>query len=448
MIRYLIPITKKAIRLIRREGFAGVKRKIAYFAQMQDVVPAAAGPAIQPDDLQAAMNRVHTLPEVAVDPSRPFTINILVPAFSFDSISAGFFGVFQTALLFAREGYHTRLVLFDRFDFNAARAREKLKNYPGLETLFDELEFIYIGDRKAPLCVSPYDTSLATVWYSAYLARKIQAATCGNPFFYLIQDYETLFYPGSSNALLANQTYQFNYHALFSTAALQTFFTQYQISGFSAQERSYIHYENACSCRLPDKETFLRIHAAAKKRKLVFYSRPVVNRNMYEFGAYALSEAVRRGILPESEWEFIGIGLGNGTVQLKEGVTLRQMPRMNLKEYLDTVPQFDLAITFMASPHPSMLPFDLAGSGCVVVTNNFLNKTQAYFNEVSANILSSDVELEAVLETIARAAVQAENLDARYQNARAMRYPKSWQETWNPEIKSWLHQRMDNMARS
>ncbi len=30
---------------------------------------------------------------------------------------------------------------------------------------------------------------------------------------------------------------------------------------------------------------------------------------------------------------------------------------MNLKEYLGTASQFVLAITFMALPHPSMLPF-------------------------------------------------------------------------------------------
>lgn len=129
------------------------------------------------------------------------------------------------------------------------------------------------------------------------------------------------------------------------------------LSLFIKQEHSYIHYENPCSCRQPDQETFLRTHAQPQKRKLVFYSRPVVSRNMDEFEAYAPSEAVRRGILPEDEWEFIGIGLGNGTVPLQEGVTLRQTPRMNLKEYLCTAPQFVLTITFMALPHPSMLPF-------------------------------------------------------------------------------------------
>ncbi len=81
------------------------------------------------------------------------------------------------------------------------------------------------------------------------------------------------------------------------------------LSLFIKQERSYIHYENACSCRQPDQETFLRTHAQPQKRKLVFCSRPVVSRNMDEFEAYAPSEAVRRGILPEDEREYIGIGL-------------------------------------------------------------------------------------------------------------------------------------------
>ena len=70
--------------------------------------------------------------EIVVDGRRNSTINVLVPAFDFASISAGFFGVFQFALFVKRCGFSVRLVLFDRFEFDAEAMRMNLKNYPGL----------------------------------------------------------------------------------------------------------------------------------------------------------------------------------------------------------------------------------------------------------------------------------------------------------------------------
>src|SRR6516165_5747845 len=47
--------------------------------------------------LHRRLNRIYESPPIAVDPTRPATINVLVPKVHFPSMSAGFFGVFQTA---------------------------------------------------------------------------------------------------------------------------------------------------------------------------------------------------------------------------------------------------------------------------------------------------------------------------------------------------------------
>jgi hypothetical protein len=111
---------------------------------------------------------------------------------------------------------------------------------------------------------------------------------------------------------------------------------------------------------------------------------------------------------------------------------------MNLKEYMDNISEYDICLTLMASPHPSLVPFDLAGSGCIVVTNNFRNKYQQYFSDISNNIISKDPNLESILNGLEEAVSKISNLEYRYKNAVDMKYPKSWNETWSDEHKKWI----------
>jgi len=429
--------SRKFFRILKAEGLRGIKTRLHKFS----------GDVGQMDEefLSLSMNRIYDMPEIKIDKSRPKTVNVLVPAFDFSSISAGFFGVFQAALFIKRQGFNVRLVMFDNFYFNYQEAKRKFENYPGLETLFDEVEVEYIGERKSALRVSPNDTSMATVWYSAYLAEKIQKACDGKPFIYLIQDYETHFYAGSTNSILAEQTYKMDYIAMFSTKTLQDYFIAHDIGGITTRQLDYIYYDNCCSSSLPTYTAFNNQYNNSHRRKLVFYSRPVVNRNMYELGALVIIEAIKRGILKEDEWDFYGIGLGSASLKLGENRYLYQMPRMNLKDYMDSISGYDIGITLMASPHPSLLPFDLAGSGCVVVTNNCYNKDQAYFDDISGNIISREPDLYALLDGIKEAVKKVPDLKTRYENAKNMKFPKTWEETWTEKHHEWIVDKLGYM---
>lgn len=433
--RLFYKFTKKFFRILKAEGLRGVKSRLAKFSG--DVGK------MDEESLSLSMNRIYDMPEVIVDNLRPKTVNVLVPAFDFSSISAGFFGVFQAALFIKRQGFNVRLVMFDNFYFNYQEAKKRFKDYPGLESLFDEVEVEYIGERKSPLKVSSNDTSLATVWYSAYFAEKIQKTCDNKPFLYLIQDYETHFYAGSTNSILAEQTYKMNYHAMFSTRMLQNYFLEHNIGDIKSRNISYLYYDNCCSASLPTFTAFQNQYNNSHRRKLVFYSRPVVNRNMYELGALVIIEAIKRGILVEDEWDFYGIGLGSSSLQIGENRYLHQMPRMNLKDYLDSISGYDIGLTLMASPHPSLLPFDLAGSGCVVVTNNCYNKDQNYFDEISANIISCEPDLNALIKGIEDAVKKVPDLNARYNNALQMSFPRSWDETWSDDHLNWINDRLE-----
>lgn len=388
--------------------------------------------------LHTMTNHIYDMPEVVVDNSRSPSINVLVPAFEIPSMSAGFFGVFQTAKFIKTCGYKVRLVLFDVFNFDFELVREKLQNYPGLEDLFDILDVEYIGDRKKPLVISPRDNCVATVWYSAFFAEKIMKQTGGaEPFLYLIQDYESAFYAASSNYSFAERSYAMNYHALFSTSALMSHFERNCIG--KSLSRRYAYFNNACSCLLPEREQFFsQKNQIATKRRLAFYCRPPVNRNMFELGALTLCEAVRSKVLDPSQWEFYGIGLGDAVIDLDTDVELKQLPRMNLKDYQNFISSFDLGLCLMASPHPSLLPFDLIGSGCSVVTNCFGVKGREYFDTVASGVFLGNPDVDSLVQAIKAAVSEIGDLNKRYQNALDMKFPRTWEESFDDTHKDFL----------
>ena len=384
--------------------------------------------------LDCMLNRVYDLPEVVINPARRQTVNVLVPAFDFGSLSAGFFGVFKVAQFIKSCGHHVRLVMFDNFWYDEARFKKLFLQYPGMENLLDELEIEYIGERKRPLQVSPKDNCVATVWYSAWFARKINALTGQQPFLYLIQDYEAQFYPGNSSQALADQSYAWDYAALFSNPMLERHFVEQDIGGFATRKLRHRHFNNACAASLPPLADFKARHAAPnRKYKLAYYSRPNVNRNMFELGALTLIRAAERNVINPEQWEIYGMGIGDVAIELGEDFKLQQLPRMTLKEYIEVVNDFDLCLTLMASPHPSLIPFDLAGSGALVVTNSFRNKDSAYFAPISGNILCAEPDVEKLVDAMELAMQRLGDLDRRHADATAMNYPRSWEETWQDE---------------
>jgi hypothetical protein len=380
------------------------------------------------------LNRVYDLPRVEVSQSAVRYVNVLVPAFSISSISAGFFGVFAVARLCARLGYRTRLVFFDNFVYSDDDFRAAMKKFPAFQSLCDEVDLHYIGERLRPLVVSPHDQVIATVWYSAHFASAI----CGalkRPFLYLVQDYETVFFPSNSLFTLADQSYSFNYRALVSTRPLLEFMRAKFPQQFA--EDKAVDFNNSCTSRAPNPG-MLKSRLSTRKRRCVFYSRPVVDRNMFELSCLTLIAAYKEGVFAQAEWEIYGIGLGQACIELSDGRRIEQLPRMTLEEYELFVGSVDLCLTLMASPHPSLIPFDMAASGAIVVTNSFATKTPEYFASVSANIICRPPTLQELTAGMREAIRLVEDATYRVANS-AISFPKSWDEAWSEAHQTFIN---------
>lgn len=151
---------------------------------------------------------------------------------------------------------------------------------------------------------------------------------------------------------------------------------------------------------------------------------------MFELTAKAIIAAYKEGIFDPNEWDCIGMGLGECTLQLNEESQSVCMPRMNLTEYIQSVASFDVCLTLMASPHPSLIPMDLAGSGAIVVTNTFATKTNQYLESICSNIIPSEPTLPGLIAALKKAKERSLELEERHRAAAAMQYPRSWEETF------------------
>jgi hypothetical protein len=374
------------------------------------------------------LNRVFDLPEVVVDATAPKYINVLVPAFSISSISAGFFGVFAIARYCAKLGYRTRFVFFDNFLYSDDEFRKSLGVFPAFRDLCSYVDLHYIGARAAPLRVSPDDAVVATVWYSAYFAQKISRVTNRSKFLYLVQDYETVFFPSNSLFTLAERTYDMDYVALVSTQPLFDFMRSKFPRRIGGDNAAW--FNNACTSSMPSRDE-LKKRLSTSSRKFVFYCRPVVDRNMFELCSLAMITAHKLGVFLGKDWELYGIGLGEATITLFDGRKVEQLPRMTLEEYERFVGSVDLCLSLMASPHPSMIPFDMSASAAIVVTNTFFDKTPDYLQGISKNVLPSEPTLDSLVETLRVAVQRVEDAEARILHAK-INAPKHWEDVWEP----------------
>lgn len=114
------------------------------------------------------------------------------------------------------------------------------------------------------------------------------------------------------------------------------------------------------------------------------------------------------------------------------------LPNMPLDEYRESLSTYDVALSLMATPHPSMPPVDLALSGCVVVTNTYKNKTSEVLEEISRNIISAPLLIEPLLDALRKGVELSGCLEERYENARNSSWPRSWDTALGSEHLKWI----------
>jgi hypothetical protein len=235
-----------------------------------------------------------------------------------------------------------------------------------------------------------------------------------------------------SAAALARASYDLPHAALVSTGLLRDWFAAERIGVFAEGrepgDAGSATFNNAITPVGPVSAGELDRPAP---RRLLFYARPEEHaaRNLFEIGAMALDEAIAGGAF--GGWELAGIGtveLGRGTLTLpRSGARVGLLPRVPQAEYADLLRSFDVGLALMHTPHPSLVPIEMATAGMPAVTSTFANKDAAALASISPNLIAAEPTVAGVSAALVRAEAAAADREARAHGSHVA-WPSSWDE--------------------
>jgi len=357
----------------------------------------------------------------------PERVNILIPTVDLNHFFGGYIAKLNLARRLADRGARVRVVTVDPVGPLPRSWERGLESYSGLKGLFDRVEVVF-GRESDGVEVSRTDRFVATTWWTAHIAREALQTLGVERFLYLIQEYEPFTFPMGSFAALARESYGFPHDALFSTELLRDYFRRHAIGvyadGAAAGDRHSAVFENAITAIEPPSAGRL---AARETRRLLFYARPEPHaaRNMFELGVLALSRALDAGAF--RGWELRGVGsVGSESgIEFPAGATLELLPRFNQAEYGELLGEHDVGLSLMYTPHPSLVPIEMASAGLLTVTNSFENKTPEAMAAISSNLITAAPSVDAIAAALCAAEAGVEDFAARAGGSR-VRWSRDW----------------------
>ena len=214
-----------------------------------------------------------------------------------------------------------------------------------------EVVFYKLGDAATLDRVPAADVSVATLWTTAYSVAHFPHTRRR---FYLIQDFEPMFYPAGTQYALAEETYRLGLYGLCNTDNLLRIYRDdyggHGMSFMPAVDQSVFHADGR------------EVRPPGSPVTVFVYARPGHWRNCWEMAAPALEELKARlgdgvRIVAAGAW---AVGAGAEAA----------VKRLGLLDYRATGELYrrcDVGVALTLSKHPSYLPLELMACGVPVV---------------------------------------------------------------------------------
>ena len=155
---------------------------------------------------------------------------------------------------------------------------------------------------------------------------------------------------------------------------------------------------------------------------------------MFELGILALGRAVFDGVLGP-DWELHGVGTveTGEPIDLGEGVVLEMLPRRGQEGYAELLRAHDVGLALMYTPHPSLVPIEMASAGMLTVTNSFENKTADAMAAISSNLIAVEPSVEGVCAGLREAAAGVDDFGRRARGS-DVRWSRDWDDSFDDEL--------------
>jgi WsaF, C-terminal domain/WsaF, N-terminal domain len=369
---------------------------------------------------------------LAVRDDAPHRVNLLIPTIDLRHFFGGYIAKLNLARRLAARGVRVRLVTVDPTGPLPPDWAARLEAYSGLAGLFETVELAF-GRESLGLEVSREDAFIATTWWTAHIAHAALRELGGDRFLYLIQEYEPFTFPMGSYAALADASYRLPHAALFSTELLRDYFRAHRLGVFAAGGGDAAVFRNAITAIEPPAAAEL---AGRSARRLLFYARPELHaaRNMFELGVLALGRACERGAF-DGGWTLHGIGTveSRRRLDLGGGASVELLPRAAQRDYAALLRDHDVGLALMYTPHPSLVPIEMASAGLLTVTNTFENKTAEALAAISPNLIAAEPSVEAIADALCAATAAAGDVERRVRGS-AVDWSRDWDESFDDAL--------------
>lgn len=331
-------------------------------------------------------------------------INLLIPSINKEH----FFGGTSTALKLFGEivekvdrDVRVRIIITDAKPQKSALEHfNAYRHGPVNSDSDDKKQLVSFGSDSCPeIFVTAGDRFISTAWWTAYTALKIieqQIALFGQKdqkLLYLIQDFEPSFYNWSSHYALAESTYRsaIPTMAVFNSSFLKEYFKNINYQFF----KEYV-FEPRLN---PALIKWFAQGEQTRKKTIIFYGRPTVDRNCFPLIIEALRIWVR--LQPNyNNWKIFSVGEKHPSIDLGNSQVVESMGKLSLSAYAKLLKESAIGISFMISPHPSYPPLEMAHFGLLTLTNSFAFKDLSKYHEniVSLERLTPDAVANALLK--------------------------------------------------
>jgi glycosyltransferase involved in cell wall biosynthesis len=359
------------------------------------------------------------------------TLNVLVPGLGMKHMSGGPNTALNIAYRLAKAGITVRLVATDApLDADDGPFWDHIGKVSGVGERLANVELVDASQRSAPFRIGSNDVFFATAWWTAQMVKYIVPRLSVKTFVYLIQDYEPILHPYSSQSAMAEETYGLDIIPVINTSLLADFLRLNKIGRFANEEFASraLAFEPAV-----DRTHFYHEETTGEKRTLLFYARPTNGiRNLTELGIGALQKAIAMGWLDPSQWRFVGMGEKFEPISLGGGAMLEAAPWVDFEGYAAQMRGADVLLSLMLSPHPSYPPLEMAACGKPVVTSRCANKDAEALSLISKNIIA----VEPTIDAIALGLKSATTLTP---DTSDIQLPYTWDETFDPVVRELKH---------
>jgi glycosyltransferase involved in cell wall biosynthesis len=396
--------------------------------------PIKAAPADAPPMVAFLSSKIAPL-RLSVNAVAEPRVNMLIPTVDLMHFFGAYIGKLNLARRLAEHGLQVRIVAVDPTHL-PDDWRDQIRGYEGLGSLLDQVEVEFALDRELlRLEVSPRDCFMATTSWTAHLAHRATQEVGRERFVFVIQEYDPLVFPVGTMSAVARQAYTYPHFAVFSTEFLRDYFRNHRLGVFATGreegERASVTFQNAITAVDPPPEAEMRRQA----KSLLFYARPEphAERNMFELGVMALAEAIHDGCFPGS-WQFYGIGaLEHGWVRITDEVSMEILSRQSQDAYRGLLREHSIGLSLMDTPHPSLVPLEMASAGMLVVTSTFENKTAESLRAISENLIPVEPTVDGIKRGLGEAVNAIGAVERRLQGSR-VNWSRSWQASLDDQL--------------